>query len=132
MNEFLGISDFGPDNLYLLNKDLNDPKKSVTEAQTTKAFNSVSKSLREEPKQTRLGIVYVGGHGMMHEGTQHFVLNQYDKDKRFYKLFPVEAKIRHVTYKHNNCYMIAIMACSRDSFNQSQILGVDASLSEES
>ena len=42
LNDFLGISDFGPDNLYLTNKNLSDPDKSVTEAQVVKALSNVA------------------------------------------------------------------------------------------
>ena len=31
---FLGITDFGPEEAYILNKDLLDSKKSITYAQT--------------------------------------------------------------------------------------------------
>ena len=46
---FLGINDFGPNNSYIINQDLDDPDKSITRRQATKFTTELSKRLLKEP-----------------------------------------------------------------------------------
>ena len=65
---FLGIDDFGPNDSYIINQDLDDPDKSVTKKQATKFTVDLSKRLRNEPHIVQFGIVFIAGHGMIKDG----------------------------------------------------------------
>ena len=55
----------------------------------------------------------VAGHGIMYEGGQALVINEFDPKREFYKLLKIEAWIR-VTAKHYaNTYFVGIFACCR-------------------
>ena len=64
-----------------------------------------------------LGIFFIAGHGMIHEGTQRLLLNEFDKQKKFYKLFPIETHIRNMTKFQKNSYLIVTMACCREIYS---------------
>ena len=64
-----------------------------------------------------LGIFFVAGHGMIHEGTQRLLLNEFDKQRKFYKLFPIEIHIRNMTKYQKNSYLIVTMACCREIYD---------------
>ena len=65
---FLGINDFGPNNSYIINQDLDDPDKSITRRQATKFTTELSKRLLKEPHIIQFGIVFMAGHGMIKDG----------------------------------------------------------------
>ena len=48
---FLGINDFGPNDSYIVNQDLDDPDKSITRKQATKLMIDLSNRLKDEPKK---------------------------------------------------------------------------------
>ena len=64
----------------------------------------------------QLGVFFVAGHGMIHEGTQRVLLNQFCKIRNFYKLWPIEVQIRATTERYRNSYLIVTMACCREIF----------------
>ena len=39
-------------------------------------------------------IYHFAGRGVLNSGQQYFVLNEFDKEKKFYKLLPAEERIR--------------------------------------
>ena len=56
------------------------------------------------------------GHGMIREGSQCIVLNQFDAKYEFYQLRPVERDIRLISGTYKNSYLVGIFACCREIF----------------
>ena len=115
--EFLDITDYGPDNAWILNKDIEDPDQSITEKQALQMVTKLTKIFKQNPNEMHLGIFFIAGHGMIHEGTQRLLLNEFDKTKKFYKLFPIEIHIRNMTKFQTNSYLIVTMACCREIYS---------------
>ena len=44
------------------------------------------------------------------------MLNEFDKQKQFYKLYAVETIIRQWSDKYKNCYFAVLFACCRENF----------------
>ena len=60
-----------------------------------------------------LVIYHFLGRGILKDGFQCFVLNEYDEVNKTYKLLPAEQQIRTFAEKHPNSYNIAIFDCTR-------------------
>ena len=75
--EFLGITDFGKDDCYILNKDLEH--YNITRKQCTDAFISLTKRCKASPDEKTFVLMFWAGHGMCNDGSQMFVLNEYDR-----------------------------------------------------
>ena len=78
---------------------------------------TLMKRLRKDPKKVQLGIFFLAGHGMICDGTQHFLLNEFCKAREFYKLYPIERIARTLTETMRQSYLIVIVACCRENFN---------------
>ena len=115
--EFLGITDCGPDDAWILNKDIMDPDQSITEKQAQQMVVKMTKIFKQNPKEMHLGLFFIAGHGMIHEGTQRLLLNEFDKQRKFYKFFPIEINIRNMTKFQKNSYLIVVMACCREIYS---------------
>lgn len=73
---FIGVDDFGPDDSYILNKDLDDTDKSITFRMYMDNMNhAIDKRLKKDPDKMHLVFQPVAGHGMIFEGTQWLLLN---------------------------------------------------------
>ena len=72
---FIGVDDFGPDDSYILNKDLNDTDKSITSKMYSDMSRSINERLKKNPDKMHLVFKPVAGHGMIFEGTQWLLLN---------------------------------------------------------
>ena len=59
-------------------------------------------------------MLFFAGHGMQLNGLQVIVINEFDKVKKFYKLYNAENKIRYFSKKFTNCYFVGIFACCRE------------------
>ena len=84
--------------------------------------------LRKDPKKVHLGIFFLAGHGMICDGTQHFLLNEFCKSREFYKLYPIERIARTLTETMKQSYLIVVVACCRENFNfrrHSNCVGAD-------
>ena len=57
---------------------------------------------------------------MLKEGTQWFLLNQFDGLTGFYKMYATEIEIRKWSRMNMNCYFVAVFACCREIFVQSR------------
>ena len=62
-------------------------------------------------------IFFFAGHGVLLEGSQAILLNEYDKRSGFYKLKKVEAKLRSLAETFPNAYVVGIFACCRQYYN---------------
>ena len=66
------------------------------------------------PVKTRYTIIWLfAGHGLLADGGQAIVLNEFDPKKKFYKLFAAEKNIRTIADAYPNTYHVCIFACCR-------------------
>ena len=69
-------------------------------------------------------ILLFAGHGILKDGMQTLVLNEYDQKSGFYKLFKAEDTVRKLSYALNlNSYFICCFACCRELFDPDTMKG---------
>ena len=93
--------------------DLRDANSKVV-GQT---FDALSKKLREGnkkiPMEKYLIVFLFAGHGILKDGMQALLINEYDSKNRFYGLLKAEGKLRLWAEIYPNAYIIGIFACCR-------------------
>ena len=50
----------------------------------------MTQMLQDNPDKTQFGIIFLSGHGMITNGKQTILLNEYCDDSEFYKLYKIE------------------------------------------
>ena len=107
------FNDFGPDNMYIQedNPTCNQWKKIKT---------NISTRCTNNPDQGYIILSCFAGRGLLKEGKQIVLTNEFDKG--FYKYINVESDVRALT-KKPNLYWIVIFACGRELYNQTQHTG---------
>ena len=83
----------------------------------TKAKKKITERLRLKPDKKHSIIVVTAGHGMIFNGSQALLLNQFEKSTQFYKMWAVEISVRDIARAFPNSHIIAIFACCREIFN---------------
>ena len=73
--------------------------------------------MKEQSDTKHFGLFMYAGHGMIKNGSQYILLNQYDEKNGFYYMHPVETQIRTLSKNFLNCYIVAIFACCRQNFS---------------
>ena len=69
-------------------------------------------------------ILLFAGHGILKDGMQTLVLNEYDSKTGFYKLFKAEDTVRKLSAVFNlNSYFICSFACCRELFDAEMMKG---------
>ena len=68
---------------------------------------------KKKPIDKYLVIFLFAGHGLMVEGQQNLLYNDFDPKEKFYKLLRAEAKLRTFAEIYPNSYIISIFACCR-------------------
>ena len=111
---FIGADYYGPNDCFILNEDLQN--RSINSKEATQFILNLFKMLKAAPKKKFFGIMFLAGHGMIHEGSQRILLNQYDNKREFYKLFQIEKEIRNITMRFKNSYIVAVAACCREIY----------------
>lgn len=76
-----------------------------------------------EPPENYLVIFLFAGHGILHDGMQSVLVNEYMNRTKFYKMFRAEAIIRGYAGTYPNSYIIGIFACCRQLYNQNEMTG---------
>ena len=66
------------------------------------------------PNELVLIMCLFASHGMIREGRQVILINEFDKTAGFYKLLGVEENIRLAAKASNNAYYVCIFACCRE------------------
>ena len=64
---FLGISNFGENNMFIVNKDLAG-SGNMTKNDSNKLWRGLNKMLEANPDKKYFGLLFSAGHGMMYEG----------------------------------------------------------------
>ena len=111
---FLKADNFGEDNEFILNPDIDN--YSVTQADLKTFQKSLTGKFRNAAQLKFLCLMFFACHGMSLNGTQQIVLNQFDTKMQFYKIYDIENKIRLFSKLFKNCYLISIFACCREIF----------------
>ena len=106
--ERYGLDDNGgTENLYIINEN-------GTQISITKAISHIKRRLLNEPQKNFLIVYIIAGQGMHSGGSQVAVLNEFDKQTGFYKLWGVEADIRGIADTYRNSYSVAFFSCCRE------------------
>ena len=75
---------------------------------------SLAKHLKKNPKDTILILRCFACHGMIQDGRQIILTNEFEKSRQFYKVLGVEQNIRENARNFSNAYLITIFACCRE------------------
>ena len=98
----------------MLNKDPS--KDSITLKELQLIFKAISAEHKKKPDTPQLNIFFFACHGIDKNANQHIVLNDFDKNAKFYALHPSEVMIRCLSEQRKNGYFISIFACCREFF----------------
>ena len=110
LKKCLNNYNFKEENCYDLS---NNPTLKQIEAVWQKIRARLKEGKNQQPKVNYTIIFLFAGHGMLMEGNQVLVLNEWDKDQGFYRLFQAEKRLRMLADSYENCYVIGIFACCR-------------------
>ena len=108
------LHSFGIRNIY----DLYSTDPTVLKWNQTKKeiFEKLKAGNKAEPQVNYLIICMFAGHGILRDGSQYLVFNQFDKQSKFYKMMNVEIFLRNCSDSYSNSYMIGIFACCREIY----------------
>ena len=112
---------------------INKLRPKEYEAATFSQVNGVFKEIKgklieglvAKPKKLNYVVILLfAGHGILKDGMQALVLNEYDNKTGFYKLFKAEDTVRKLSYVFNlNSYFICSFACCRELFDPVRMKG---------
>ena len=88
--------------------------KQPSMRQDIKTFTMLRKECRMTPNELVFIICLFASHGMIRDGRQVIVINEFDKSAGFYKLCGVEENIRSAARASINAYYVSIFACCRE------------------
>ena len=91
------IKDMGRKDIYKLDKD-------PSWAEVIVARKDLSSRVKNSPDLKFLLIFVVAGHGIMRDGRQTILVNEFDKSTSFYKAWCIEAEIRTRAYDFPNTF----------------------------
>ena len=75
------------------------------------------------PPENYLLFFLFACHGILKDGQQNIVINEYDPEKEFYKLYGAEYKVRYWAENFPNSYIISIFACCRQLWDDIKMSG---------
>ena len=79
---------------------------------------------KESTPQVKYVVIWLfAGHGILKDGYQHLVFNEYDKISSWYKMLNFETQIRLIAAQYENSYMITIFACCRQNHKEADMSG---------
>ena len=84
----------------------------------------IKKRLKKGPNKTYLLIFAVASHGMVLDGAQIVLINEYDPKTGFFKIWAIEYDIRRLAKDNTNAYIIGLMACCREMFSSQKHSGL--------
>lgn len=73
--------------------------------------------LKAEPNKKFLIFCLYASHGVIQDNQQMILCNEYEKESKFYRLYPAESKLREATSVYENCYVISLFACCRQRWD---------------
>jgi hypothetical protein len=106
---------FKQDEIFLL----TDPKVNECNSITVK----LNRLFKKNPDQIILAFSCYAGHGMIQDGRQVFLVNEFASFRGFYKIVGVEENMRLSATFNSNAYIVVIFACCREIFLVAQHCG---------
>ena len=104
--------------------DLSDNPDLKTVSKTMDQLSlKIRNGKKARPVENYLVVLLFAGHGILKDGVQHVLLNQYDAKTQFYKLLAVEKKLRGWSEFYHNSYLISIFACCRQNYDPITMTG---------
>ena len=98
-------------------EDIYDFSNDPTDKDIDKCLSKISVRIRDgkkkQPVENFLVICLFAGHGVLKEGMQTMLYNQYNPKTGFYKFMNAEKKLRGWAYIYPNSYIVGIFACCR-------------------
>ena len=111
-----GITDAGPDNIYIM-------ENAPTLQKYQKAIRHITKRLQDNPETGHLILACFAGHGVQYNGQQALLTNEFDDRTSFYKMCHAERKVRTLTGMFRNAYVVAVFICCRDLSDKERHIG---------
>ena len=82
----------------IMEQDIIDLSNNPTMNETGKVLDKISKELREskkmKPPEKHLIVFLFAGHGVLRDGMQFLIYNEWNKREKFYHMLSAEAKLR--------------------------------------
>ena len=79
-------------------------------------MNQIKQYALDNENDDILSIQMFAGHGMIYNGSQVVLTNNFDNRKRFYEFLQVETCIKYNSKRQTNVYYITLFACARENF----------------
>ena len=116
-----------------MDQDIIDLSDNPSMNVVGKVLDKISKELREakkmKPPEKHLIVFLFAGHGVLRDGMQYLIYNEWNKKERFYQMLSAEAKLRSWAEIYPNSYIIGIFACCRQLYDHKKMTNL-YSLSE--
>lgn len=107
--------------------DIIDCTNNPTAKEVDKHMSALSKEMRKgktaSPVENYLVIFLFAGHGVLRDGMQAMLYNEFDNRCNFYKFLMAEKKLRGWAEIYPNSYIIGIYACCRQLYNPQAMSG---------
>ena len=80
-------------------------------------MNQIRKILNDgrdaDPVESILVVCIFGCHGILKDGVQNVVFNEFDKRSQYYKTLNIENNLRLMAETNPSAYIVSIFACCR-------------------
>ena len=86
-------------------------------------LNKITRRIKGQPEEQFLVILLFAGHGILKQGVQNIVLNEFNPKDGFYKMHAIEGVVRAWANMLQNAYFITIFACCRQTYDQNTMQG---------
>ena len=86
---------------------------NLSDLEIRKTYEVERKKIKQEDAKNILYVHVFAGHGVLFDGEQCLLVNEYDKRTKFYVKFKAETKIREMA-EYDNTYHITLFACCRE------------------
>jgi hypothetical protein len=88
-----------------------------------KMIQELNRLYRSNPYETVFALFCFSCHGMIQDGRQVILVNEYSKVKGFYQFFGAEENMRISALNFSNAYIVGFFACCREIFLVTQHSG---------
>ena len=119
--EVLEADYYGPDNIFDINKDLENGNMTLNDFKNAK--RELDRLIKKSPQKKHFGLIVVSGHGMIDGKSNCILLNEFDELKTFYKLYPIETQVRRWASKHKSAYFVLLFGADRDIYRNNEHAG---------
>ena len=86
-------------------------------------IKDLNRLFKSNPQMTVFVLFCFACHGMIQDGRQVILVNEYSKAKGFYQFFGAEENMRMASQTFSNAYIVGVFACCREIFLVTQHSG---------